>query len=104
VDFSEKLSTLLRSLYEAAADPERWCSFLEAMLRATGADCSFVMALGADESPALYSQIGFDEESLQNYRRHFYKEDLILERFRQAGRKHGFWVGNRNSILPDAEL
>ena len=102
---SEKqLSRLLRTLYEAAADPQHWPSFVEAMLHETGADCSFVIALGNDEAPALYSQVGFNEESLQNYQQYFYKHDLVLQRFRQAGCKHGSWIDSRNSVLPDAEL
>ena len=99
-----KISHLLRLLHEAAAEPQHWTAFIEAMVQETSAACSFVIALPEDNQPPLYHQFGFDDPVLRTYHEHFVHEDLILDRFRQAGNEHGSWIGNRQSLLPDTEL
>ena len=99
-----KVSHLLRLLHEAAAEPQYWTAFIEAMVQETSAACSFVIALPEGDQPPLYHQFGFDDPVLRTYHEHFVHEDLILDRFRQAGNQHGSWIGNRQSLLPDAEL
>ncbi|RXH55860.1 helix-turn-helix transcriptional regulator [Granulicella sibirica] len=99
-----KVSHLLRLLHEAAAEPQHWTAFIEAMVQETSAACSFVIALPEDHHPPLYHQFGFEDPVLRSYNEHFVHEDLILDRFRQAGNLHGSWIGNRQSLLPDAEL
>lgn len=100
---AETVSRLLGLLYNSAADVELWPRFVEALIREVGATSGFVVALGERNSPALYSDFGFDSDFQQAYQGLFQSHDITLDRFLEAGSK-GAWIGVRQSLIPDREL
>lgn len=98
---AHSVAPLLASLHQAASEPVGWSHFVTTLLGPTQADAAFVIALSDDSTPAVYSDVGFTEQSHKSYREHYYRHDIILNRFREAGKKHGSWIGSRQSLLPD---
>jgi DNA-binding CsgD family transcriptional regulator len=98
------ISQLIGFLYDSAADPQRWPRFIEAISRATGATSGFVVALDDENSPAFYSDFGFDPDFQHAYQGLFRSHDITLDRFLEAGGHEGGWIGTRQALIPDREL
>jgi len=97
------ISQLIGCLYRAAAEPELWPQFIEAIGQHTRASSGFVVALGAGNSPALYSDFGFDDDFQRAYQEMFHSHDITLDRFLEAG-ENGGWIGVRQELIPDREM
>jgi len=100
---AETVSNLLGLLYEAAASPERWPAFLQAMGDAGGSDDSFFVLLDPEDRCSFTLNPGFDAGSQKAYAEYFFRHDVLLERFIARKQIHGEWIGTSQSVMPDQE-
>jgi DNA-binding CsgD family transcriptional regulator len=78
---SESLSCLIRDLYAAAAEPDRWGDFLQSMKSTVGATASSILV--RDENRGTTGQhavsIGVAEEFVQAYKEHYSSINIVYD-------------------------
>jgi DNA-binding CsgD family transcriptional regulator len=100
---AETVSNLLGLLYEAAASPEQWPAFLQAVGDAGGSDDSYFVLVDPENRCIFTPNPGFDSGSRQAYAEYFFRHDVLLERFIAAKQIHGEWIGTSQSVISDQE-
>jgi DNA-binding CsgD family transcriptional regulator len=96
----ELVAELVGLLYEAAACPERWAEFLEALRRASAAERVF-SSLSSTGLCDLSYQVGFLPEAVQAYEQHYAALDPLMQGFVQRMNRYGDWVGNWRSAASE---
>ena len=100
---AETISALLGSLYEAAASPQHWPDFFEALRGCIRMDKSFFLLVDPEHNCNINLSYGFDPAWQRSYQEHFYLHDVLRDTCIQAKQLHGEWVGNTHSVLPDRD-
>lgn len=98
----QELSTLLGSLYDAAADPNLWAPFLQQLAQTTHATSAALVMHDFDRAASTISSFWqLDPESVCLYQEHYYKFDIWARRglARPVGQ-----VSNSEWLCPLSEL
>src|ERR1700733_10760543 len=78
---SESLSLLIRDLYAAAAEPERWSDFLQSMKDTVEATASSILV--RDEEMGSTGQhavsIGVEEKFVRAYKEHYSSINIVYD-------------------------
>lgn len=100
---AKTVSKLLGLLYEASASPADWPVFLDAL----GKECQAASAAFVLRNPEGLCKFevtpGFDASSHRSYAEYFCQHDVLLERFMEASKLHGGWIGTSQTVMTDAE-
>jgi DNA-binding CsgD family transcriptional regulator len=101
---TETISRLLGRLYEAAAAPQLWQSFLIDLSETANADKAYFHMFDAQHRCDLSIQHGFADSAIADYTEYYVGRDLILDRFVQAKQQHGDWIGGSESVISKQDL
>lgn len=97
---AETVSRLLGLLYEAAASPECWPDFLEAVRQTTNSDKAYFILADPQHHCDFSLQLGFDPFWQAVYLEYYYQYDLLYKGCVKAREKHGEWTGTLPSVIP----
>lgn len=101
----ESLSCLLALIYEAAADPNRWPDFLNAVCAQADATRAYFLLQDSGTPHRDFSiQVGFSEKEQKDYVSYYAQHDLLFQRIVEAQRQAGGdWICERSALVPDDE-
>lgn len=100
----ESLSYLLDNLYEAAADPDRWPDFLNAICSRAQASRAYFLLQDAASHRDFSVQIGFSEQEQRDYVSYYAQYDILFQKVVQAQQEAGGdWICERSALVADDE-
>jgi DNA-binding CsgD family transcriptional regulator len=100
---AEVVSRLVGTIYEAAASPALWLTFIEQVKAAGEADKAFLL-LNTSGPYDFSIHSGCDERSLRAYEAHFFERDVLVRGYVGRVVQHGEWVGDDRSVIRRADL
>jgi len=100
---AETVSSLLGSLYEAAAAPEHWPGFFTELSACAQAQASYLVLVDPGGHCDIALNPGFDPAWQSAYSEYFYRKDILLDRFVALKNAHGDWIGTSQSAVSDQE-
>ncbi|MFC6645833.1 helix-turn-helix transcriptional regulator [Granulicella cerasi] len=101
----DAIPSLLSTLYEAAATPERWQPFLLELSQRMQATHAYLLA-DAPAAPDKRSYLlhGFTPNDMQRYADHYFAQDIALERALHHVSRNGRFTGTLDFLVPTSEL
>lgn len=99
-----EFSSLVATLYEAAADPRQWPRFVDDFYAAMSATRGCLTSQASDPELASVVLQGYTEPEVCAYSNYFWKHDVVLEAGLQTMTKLPQWIGDLEEILPTREL
>ncbi len=97
-------SSLVATLYEAAADPQQWARFLDEFYVAMDGARGCMTAIAAEPERTIQVLQGYSDSEVRAYSDHFYQHDIVLDAGLETMRQQSQWVGPVGEILPYREL
>jgi DNA-binding CsgD family transcriptional regulator/PAS domain-containing protein len=99
----EHISSLLQSLYAAAADPSLFDGFLHRVQEQTQSSRAYLLMADPQQGNSIAAQVNWDPYYMRLYAEHYAADDPIVEAAIMAQRRNGGdWAGDRTSVLPDS--
>jgi DNA-binding CsgD family transcriptional regulator len=99
----QAISELLGSLYQAAAAPDHWPEFFNAVQRITRADTAYFILVDPENRCNFSLNYGFDPKWQEAYAEYFNQQDPIYARIITQKQLHGEWASTRQALIPDDE-
>jgi len=100
---AKDLSALLGPLYEAAASPELWPQFFEALRTYINTNKAFFLLVDPENRCDIHLSYGLDPAWQRAYLDNYQQHDVLLNRFVSAKQAYGEWIGTTQSVISDAE-
>jgi DNA-binding CsgD family transcriptional regulator len=102
---SAQLTTLIGTIYDAAADPGQWSQFLASLSAMTDGSCAMILMHEAKiPKHTVSSSWGFDPEALQLYQERYGELDVWASRGRRGQPKQPGYVCKSESLISLPEL
>jgi DNA-binding CsgD family transcriptional regulator len=99
----DKLSGLLKSLYDAAGDPRQWPEFLRLLARTThGSGAAITLHNPRQMEHAVLLHSGYDAAAVSLYERHYASRDVWLQRVYPTS--YSGWLGISEDVCPTGEF
>ena len=97
-------SSLVATLYEAAADAQHWSRFLDDFYLTMDGARGCMTAIAPEPGRTIQVLQGYSEAELRAYSEHFWRHDVVLDAGLETMQRCRQWVGPVGEIIPYREL
>ena len=97
-------SSLVATLYDAAAEPQQWAHFVTKFYQAMSSSRGALIAVAADPNLGKMVLEGYTASEIQRYNEYYCQHDVVVEAGMHTLTQRRQWIGPLEEVLPEQKL